>query len=98
MNWLIDTDTLVYLLRGEPRIHGRINEVGRDTIGLSVVSLVELRYGAEYSTETIKNHQVIDNFVGGLAVIGIDDQTTRTFAKIKTDLRRAGMLIPDFDL
>lgn len=98
MNWLLDTDTCVFFLRGDEKIHARITEIGRETIAISVVSLVELRYGAEYSAETMKNHQVVDQFVGGLAVLGIDDRVARAFAKIKTDLRRAGTLIPDFDL
>ncbi len=98
MNWLLDTDICVFFLRGDEAIHSHINEIGRETIAISVVSLVELRYGAEYSAETIKNHQVIDNFVGGLTVIGVDDNTARAFAKIKTELRRSGSLIPDFDL
>ncbi len=98
MNWLLDTDTCVYFLRGEASIRAKITEVGREKVGISVISLVELRYGAEFSADSVANHTAVDNFIAGLAVVGVDDLVARNFAKIKTELRRKGSLIPDFDL
>lgn len=98
MNFLLDTDTCVYFLRGNPNVHARINQVGRDEVALSIVSLVELRYGAEYSADSLKNHGIVDAFVEGIVVLGIDDWIARRFGQIKSRLRRDGQLIADFDL
>ncbi|HZQ07376.1 MAG TPA: type II toxin-antitoxin system VapC family toxin [Anaerolineae bacterium] len=38
------------------------------------------------------------HFVNGVIVLGVDDRIARRFGQIKTQLRRSGQLIPDFDL
>ena len=38
MTWLLDTNTLVYILNGEPRVRARTNEAGRS--GRVVTSIV----------------------------------------------------------
>ncbi len=49
MNYLLDTDTCVFWLRGQAPIRERVQAVGVQAIRVSVVTLAELRYGAEWS-------------------------------------------------
>jgi len=67
-------------------------------IGISIVTLAELRYGAAYSTHPDSNNSAIDAFVDGIVVLGFDPEAARIFGDIKADLRRAGTLIEDLDL
>ncbi len=67
-------------------------------IGISVVTLAELRYAAAYSTHPDSNNSAIDAFVGGITVLGFDPETARVFGDIKADLRRAATLIENLDL
>lgn len=98
MTYLLDTDTCVYWLRGRPAVQARVAEVSTEELSISVVTLAELRYGADCSTERDANHQAIDDFVSGVTVLPVDAGIARVFGEIKADLRRQGKLIEDFDL
>jgi tRNA(fMet)-specific endonuclease VapC len=98
MMFLLDTDTCVYWLRGRAAMRARLAAVGPEEVGISVVTLAELRYGADCSAQADANHQAIDDFTSGVAVLGLDPGVARTFGEIKAQLRRQGNLIEDFDL
>jgi predicted nucleic acid-binding protein len=70
---------------------------GPEETAVSVVALAELRYGANCSAKPQGNHQAIDDFTSGLAVLGVDAQVARVFGEIKAQLRQAGKLIEDLD-
>jgi len=63
-----------------------------------VITLAELRYGADCSAQPTANHQAIDDFLSGVAVLVVDADIARAFGEIKAQLRRQGNLIEDFDL
>ncbi|MCI0477886.1 MAG: PIN domain-containing protein [Anaerolineales bacterium] len=97
MKFLLDTDTCVFWLRGNVPIRERL-AANLELVGISVISLAELRYGANCSTKPQANHQAIDDFISGIPILGVDQETARTFADIKTQLRKEGMLLEDWDL
>ena len=98
MKYVLDTDTCVFWLRGRTQIRERVAEVGLETISISVITLAELRYGANCSAQSDANHRAIDDFVSGIAVIGVDQEIVRAFADMKAELRKRGTLLEDFDL
>ena len=98
MTFLLDTDTCVFWLRGRPAVHARLAAVDPEALSISVITLAELRYGAACSTQPEPNHQAIDDFVSGVAVLTVDADIARAFGRIKAQLRRQGNLIEDFDL
>ncbi len=98
MKYLLDTDTCVYWLRGHSVLRDRLAEVGPEELAISIVSLSELRYGAAYSSQADQNQRAIDDFVSGLAVVGLTAEAARIFGDVKAALRRDGMLIEDLDL
>ena len=98
MKLLLDTDTCVFWLRGRPAVQARLAAVDPDALHISVVTLAELRYGADCSAQPDANHQAIDDFVSGVAVLAVDANTARAFGEVKAQLRRQGKLIEDFDL
>ena len=98
MNFLLDTDTCVFWLRGRGTVRDRLVDVGLDAVAISIITLAELRYGAACSTQPEANHQTIDGFVSGVAVVEVDATVVRAFGEIKAGLRQQGLLIEDFDL
>ena len=88
MNYLLDTDTCVYALRGRAAVRERLAAISPEAVAISIITLAELRYGAACSTRPTENHQTVDDFVQGLHLLGMDTATTRLF----------GELIEDFDL
>lgn len=98
MMFLLDTDTCVFWLRGRSNVQTRLAAVGPEALAVSTITLAELRYGADCSTQPNANHQAIDDFASGLTVLGVDAGIARRFGQIKATLRRQGNLIEDFDL
>jgi len=63
-----------------------------------VVTLAELLYGAAFSARPEDNRRAVEDFAGGVVILGIDPTVARAFGDIKANLRRRGELIEDFDL
>lgn len=73
-------------------------ERGRENCFISEITVVELRYGAENSSNPTKAHKALDTFINGLSIIPIFG-SIRRYAKEKVRLRRAGKPMHDeFDL
>jgi len=98
MIYLLDTDTCVFALRGLESVSDRLRSAEADSAAISVITLAELRYGAECSAHPNANHQVVDDFASGLMVLGLDETIVRRFGEFKAQLRGQGTLIDDFDL
>ncbi len=98
MNFLLDTDTAVFWLRRNSKIRERLTPETLKTVAISIISLAELRYGANCSAHPEANHQAIDDFISGIPVLGIDQDIARTYADLKLELRKQGLLIEDLDL
>ena len=75
-----------------------ITAAGPEAMGISAITLGELRYGAACSARPEANHQAIDGFISGITLIGVDARTAHAFGDLKAQLRKQGMLIEDFDL
>lgn len=98
VSFLLDTDTCVYWLRGHETVRSRLSSAGPESIAISVVTLAELRYGAECSSRPESNHQAVDDLVSAISVLPMDAEIAGVFAAAKAELRRKGMLIEDLDL
>ena len=98
MRYLLDTDTCVFALRGNVSVRERLSGVEPEALAISVITLAELYYGASCSARPEENHDVVDDFVVGVNVLGLDEEIARVFGDFKARLRKSGMLIDDFDL
>ena len=98
MQYLLDTNTCVFFLRGKLNLNEIIKEKGRENCFISEITVVELRFGAENSTNPSKSHKAVDAFVGGLTIVPIYGSIKR-YAKEKVRLRKLGKPVNDeFDL
>jgi tRNA(fMet)-specific endonuclease VapC len=98
MKYLLDTDTCVFALRGDASVRQYLDATDPEEVAISVVTLAELRYGAACSANPGTNHQVIDDFISGVLVLGLDGEIACAFGEFKSQLRLQGALIDDFDL
>jgi tRNA(fMet)-specific endonuclease VapC len=98
MRYLLDTSTCVFYLRGKLDLDDLIKQKGRENCFISEITVFELRFGAENSSNLIKSHKAVDDFLLGLTIIPIFE-STQTYAKEKTRLRKIGKPRHDeFDL
>jgi tRNA(fMet)-specific endonuclease VapC len=98
VTYLLDTDTCIYWLRGHTPVRDRLLQVGHELVSISVITLAELQYGAAVSSRAEANRQAIHQFTTDIPVIGIDPAVATLFGSIKSELRKQGALLEDFDL
>ncbi|OJV79309.1 MAG: VapC toxin family PIN domain ribonuclease [Bacteroidia bacterium 44-10] len=98
MQYLLDTNICIFFLRGMLKFDEIIRQKGLDNCFISELTVFELKYGAENSTNPKKSHQAVDKFVKGLTVIPIYGIVNQ-YAETKVYLRKNGTPLHDeFDL
>ncbi len=97
MNYLLDTNTVIYFLNGKFKIKDKIKEVGLNNCAVSEITVAELFYGAEKSDFPDKNKKTINDFIEGITIIPMFD-AIQIYGKEKARLSRLGKLISDLDL
>lgn len=97
MNYLLDTNICIHFFRGKYNLIDKIEEIRLDNCAISEITLAELVFGAENSTNPQKNYQIIEEFIQVVTVLPIFD-SIRIYGKEKARLRKAGIMISDFDL
>ena len=98
MQYLLNTSICVFYLRGKLNLNDIIREKGRENFFISEITVAELRFGAENSSDIVKSHKSVDAFVSGVTIVPIFGSIKR-YAKKKVRLRRLGTPMNDeFDL
>lgn len=95
---LLDTNTCIYIInRRPPQVAEKFSEFPPDAIGLSAITLAELRYGVEKSGSK-RNAEVLEAFIAPLEVVAFEPAVTLTYARIRSELEKRGMPIGAMDL
>jgi len=94
---LLDTDICVELLRGNEKIITKYKATNFN-LGISIITVSELFYGAEKSALTKKNYSLIEEFLLTVKIIDLDFAILKKFAQLKNKLREEGDLLPDADI
>jgi len=97
MKYLLDTNICVHYFRGQFKLIEKIREVELRNCAISEITLAELAYGAECSSDPKKNFKTIDKFAKEVKIIPIYNAINH-YAKEKTSLRKNGIMISDFDI
>lgn len=95
--YLLDTNICIYFIKGKYDLDKKIEKIDSENCFISEVTLAELKFGVENSEKKEKNQKVLDNFLSGITIIPIYNSLD-IYAKEKARLRKAGMVIDDFDL
>lgn len=96
MKFLLDADSVSYALRGEGGVAEQIQTRRPSELGLSAITLAELRFGAE-RRRSRRLHRLIDAFVGDIAVVPFDDEAADRFGKVAAALMSRGTPIGALD-
>lgn len=97
MNYLLDTNICIHFFRGKFNLAEKFEEVQFENCAISEITLAELVFGAENSSNPAKNHKIIDNFTNQIIVLPVYD-AINYYGKEKARSRKIGNMISDFDL
>lgn len=97
MNYLLDTNICIHLFRGKFKLYHKIEKIGLENCAISEITLAELVFGAENSSNPTKNYSIIESFTNQVTILPIFD-CIQTYGKEKARLRKNGTMISDFDL
>lgn len=96
--FLLDTDTLIYILKGHPAVQDHLRRHRHDPIRISVITLMELYYGAYKSQKVTSNLAKIKTLESSLEIIPLGQEIVELFGRQKAHLERLGTPLDDFDL
>ena len=96
--YLLDTDTVIYSLKGEPAVEKNLREHFHDPMKMSVITLMELYYGAHKSQKIASNLAKIKTLEISFQIIPISEESAEIFGMTKAQLEKAGSPLDDFDL
>ena len=99
MKIMLDTDICIYLIKHNPPIvleHFEKYHVG--DIGISSITLSELRYGVAKSLHREKNYEALEEFLIPLEVIPFDEKAAETYGDLRAALEQSGKLIGAMDM
>lgn len=98
IRFLLDTNICIELIRGRAAAvlsHLRRRKIG--TIGISAVTLAELRYGVEKSREPARNLIALAHFCAPLELCAFDHSAAAAYGAIRAGLERGGVPIGPLD-
>ena len=96
--FLLDTDTIIYSLKGNANVQENLHRHVNDSISISVITLMELYYGAQKSRKVAANLAKIKTLEQSIETISIGLESTEIFGLLKAQLETAGNRLDDFDL
>ncbi|HKY08323.1 MAG TPA: PIN domain-containing protein [Candidatus Binatia bacterium] len=94
--FMLDTDTVSFALRGQGRVAARLLEHRPSQLCISSIALAELRFGAE-SRRSQRLHSLISTFIDSVVVLAFDQRAADGFAIVATALNRRGAPIGTLD-
>lgn len=89
-SYLVDTDWIIDHLNGRPAVAQRLKELRPAGTALSIVSVAELYEGAHYSRDPAMSQRMLGALLQEFDVLGIDEETCKTFGRERGRLRQAG--------
>lgn len=100
MRYLLDTDTLVYVLNAQPRhaaVLERFNREEPRNLFVSAITLAELRYGAARSQRREANQAKLDRVAQALNLAPFEKEAAAEYGTVRSELENAGTPVGPLD-
>ena len=98
MSYLIDTDIIIYSLKGNTVVQNQFSLNENIPKAISVITYGELLFGAKNSKNVEKNLAVVYRIKELFPIIGIDKAVKETFSAVNVTIQKTGSPIDDMDL
>ena len=96
--YLIDTDILIYALKGDPIVVNRIRQMASQPKAVSVISYGELLYGAMKSHRRQESLARARRVAELFPIVDVTKAVVETFGSVKAEMESEGARVDDCDL
>jgi tRNA(fMet)-specific endonuclease VapC len=99
IRFLLDTNICIYIAKYNPAsVRERFQQYTASQLAMSVVTLGELRFGAEKSQSKDRAMAVIDNLASLITIEELSENVADHYGDIRASLQKSGQLIGNNDL
>lgn len=97
--YLLDTNICIYIAKYQPpQVKERFSQHSLSDLHLSVVTLGELRFGAEKSQSKEKALKTIQSLTKMIQIADLDEKVAEHYGDIRQQLQKQGKMIGNNDL
>ncbi len=87
VRYVLDTDTVVDVLRGREGAATRLAKLSPDDVWVTAVTVAELHYGARRSADPGRNAGEVDRFLAEIGVLSFGRRAAISHARLRNALR-----------
>lgn len=98
MRLVLDTNTCIYALKLEGRVVERLRDHSPDDLGVTIITVAELWFGAQKSARPALARREMDRFLEPFGVLPFDRGAAEAYARSRLALERMGRPIGERDL
>jgi tRNA(fMet)-specific endonuclease VapC len=97
--YLLDTNICIFAIKKKPEnVLKVIREKAKQGIYISSLTIAELEYGVENSTQIENNRIALLKFISIFNILDFDDSDAIHYGKLKSKLKKAGRIIGPMDM
>jgi len=99
VHFLLDTNTCSYIIKGNrPYVRERLLRVPIGSVGISVVTEAELRFGVARLSHARNLGVAVEEFLLRLEILPWDSEAAKQYAGIRAALERSGQPMGNLDM
>jgi tRNA(fMet)-specific endonuclease VapC len=98
VKFVLDTNHLIGVLKCDPRVRSRTDALPPEEVGIPLLALAEILYGAHRSARAVENLAAIARVRRVLPVLAVTEAIVERYAQVRASLAARGRPKGDFDL
>ena len=98
MDYLLDTNICIYIIKKRPtEVFEKFKNLAIGDVGISSITLAELQYGIEKSSNSLKNREALEKFLTPIAIVDYGYEATVEYGILRAELEKKGIPIGPLD-
>ncbi|HWB05996.1 MAG TPA: type II toxin-antitoxin system VapC family toxin [Verrucomicrobiales bacterium] len=98
MKFMLDTNTCIALMRGNPKVVARMEALSPDDCAVSVITAYELFTGIAKCREPARERAKVARLLSGVRVLTYSSEAAKETAALRADLEKTGRCIGPYDV
>jgi tRNA(fMet)-specific endonuclease VapC len=99
MDYILDTNICIYIIKKKPEaVFNKFSSLEIGSVGISTITLAELRFGVAKSLYPERNAQALEQFITPLEILDFGEIATHEYGNIRSFLEKQGTVIGSLDM